>query len=49
VVCGHIHEGRGIDRVGGTTIVNCGLAHGGSYACVELTGRVQVELRQLTP
>jgi uncharacterized protein len=47
VVCGHIHEGRGIDRVGATTIVNCGPAGRGRYAIVELAdGDVpRVELR----
>ena len=34
VVCGHIHEGRGIDSIGETRIVNCGLAGHGHYAII---------------
>jgi uncharacterized protein len=47
VVCGHIHEGRGIDRVGATTIVNCGPAGRGHYAMIELADgqSPQVDLR----
>jgi Icc-related predicted phosphoesterase len=45
VVCGHIHEARGIDRIGPTKIVNCGPAFQGCYAIVELDETVQVELR----
>ncbi len=28
VLCGHIHEGRGIERIGRTTVANCGPAAG---------------------
>jgi Icc-related predicted phosphoesterase len=34
-VVGHIHEGRGIDRVGETTVVNPGALRDGGYAVVE--------------
>jgi len=34
-VVGHIHEGRGIDRVGDTTVVNPGALRDGGYAVVE--------------
>lgn len=49
VVCGHIHEGRGIDRVGGTTVVNPGPLFRGYYAVVELERgkEVKVELKRL--
>jgi uncharacterized protein len=47
VVCGHIHEGRGIAELGRTIVVNCGAAASGSYALVELGPPVRVELRQL--
>ena len=46
VVCGHIHEGRGIERIGRTTVVNCGHAAKGNYAMVEVDHEVTVELRR---
>ena len=46
VVCGHIHEGRGIDTLGQTTVVNCGPAAAGSYALIELGDDLRVELRK---
>ena len=46
VVCGHIHEGRGIDTIGPTTVVNCGPAAAGDYAVVEIGDEVRVELCQ---
>jgi Icc-related predicted phosphoesterase len=45
VVCGHIHESRGIDRIGPATIVNCGPAYRGHYAVAEVNTEVTVELR----
>lgn len=47
VVCGHIHEARGIDRIGPTTIVNCGPAFNGCYAIAEITDTVKVELHRV--
>lgn len=49
VVCGHVHEGRGVDVQGETTIVNCGHAASGYYAKIVLaqTGsqeEIQTEL-----
>ena len=38
VLCGHIHEGRGIESVGRTTVANCGFAGHGDYAVGELDG-----------
>jgi hypothetical protein len=46
VFCGHIHEGRGIDRIGDTVIVNPGPAGRGYYALVKLDGNVNVELNR---
>jgi Icc-related predicted phosphoesterase len=46
VFCGHIHEGRGMDHVGNTVIVNPGPARRGYYALVELNGNVNVELNR---
>ena len=49
VVCGHIHEGRGVERLGRTTIVNCGHGARGEYAVAELAadGSVRAELCQI--
>jgi Icc-related predicted phosphoesterase len=38
-VCGHIHESRGIQRIGPTTAVNCGPAFRGKYALAEIDPR----------
>jgi len=44
VICGHIHEARGIAHHGRTTIVNVGPAMEGHSALVEIDGDVRVEL-----
>ena len=46
VLCGHIHEGRGIELLDQTTVVNCGLGAAGSYALADVGERLTVELRQ---
>jgi Icc-related predicted phosphoesterase len=46
VICGHIHEGRGIGSMGKTTVVNCGPGAAGSHALVEVGETIQVELRR---
>jgi Icc-related predicted phosphoesterase len=38
VLCGHIHEGRGLDWIGRTRIVNPGPVHDGHYVLVETEG-----------
>jgi hypothetical protein len=38
VLCGHIHEARGIARHGPTTIVNAGPANQGHSAIIDLDG-----------
>lgn len=43
-VCGHIHESRGIDRIGSATIVNCGPAFRGHYAVALVDSQVDVQL-----
>ncbi|HPO70491.1 MAG TPA: metallophosphoesterase family protein [Anaerohalosphaeraceae bacterium] len=44
-VSGHIHEARGIDRLGDTVLVNPGPLRSGCYAAVEITNcDVQVRL-----
>lgn len=47
VVCGHIHEGRGIEQVGSTTVVNCGHGLRGYYAVAVVDSSVTVELAHL--
>lgn len=47
VVCGHIHEGRGVEPFGATTVVNCGRGGDGYYAIAQWTGALTVELREL--
>jgi putative phosphoesterase len=45
LVCGHIHESRGLDTLGKTQMVNCGAAGRGSYASIELDETIRIELR----
>lgn len=45
VICGHIHESRGIDAIGTSQIVNCGQASRGEYALIELGDKVSIEVR----
>ena len=45
VVCGHIHEARGIDTLGNSTLVNCGPAGKGYYAVITLGKEVHVEMK----
>ena len=35
VICGHIHEGRGIDKIGETVVINPGCLGEGKYAILE--------------
>jgi len=49
VVCGHVHEARGIENLGPTTIVNCGPAAAGYYATAEIGDQVNVELHHGWP
>jgi hypothetical protein len=44
-VCGHIHEARGVDRIGKTHIVNCGPAGKGYYAVLTVAETVSIEVR----
>jgi Icc-related predicted phosphoesterase len=45
VVCGHIHEARGVDTIGKTQIVNCGQAGKGYYAVINLDDKISVEVK----
>ncbi len=44
VLCGHIHESRGIDEVGATRIVNPGPVASGHYALVDVADVVTISL-----
>ncbi len=44
VLCGHVHEARGIERLGPSMVVNCGRGGAGEYALVEADREVQVRL-----
>jgi len=46
VVCGHVHESRGVEKIGPTTVVNCGPAGSGYYAVAEIGDQVRVDLRR---
>jgi Icc-related predicted phosphoesterase len=47
-VVGHIHEGRGTDRVGSTLVLNAGALRDGGYVMVEDDGvRLTAELRNV--
>jgi hypothetical protein len=45
VLCGHIHEARGIDQINRTQIVNCGPANKGYFVLVDIGEHIHVELR----
>ena len=47
VVCGHIHEARGMDSIGKTKIINCGLVGRGFYGMIHIDKTISVENRQL--
>jgi uncharacterized protein len=44
VLCGHIHEARGVDEIGRTRIVNPGPVAAGHYVTVEVDGELSVRL-----
>ncbi len=44
VLCGHIHEARGIDWIGKSQIVNCGPAFEGSYAILETGSELTIRM-----
>jgi Icc-related predicted phosphoesterase len=45
VVCGHVHEARGVESLGRTTVVNCGAASAGWYGVVEIEPEKDVPVR----
>jgi len=44
-ICGHIHEAKGIDKIGDTLIVNPGAVKDGHYAIIELNRVPKVILK----
>lgn len=46
VLCGHIHESRGMDEIGRSRILNPGPVGAGHYALIEVDGEVGVSLDQ---
>jgi len=46
VICGHIHEARGVDWVGQVPVVNVGAAAHGGYASISLDRPVKIELQE---
>ncbi len=44
-VCGHIHEARGKDTIGTTSVVNCGPAGLGYYAVIQAGEQCTVEMK----
>jgi hypothetical protein len=47
VVCGHVHEARGADKVNEALVVNPGPAKNGMCALLEVSREVKVELSVL--
>jgi hypothetical protein len=47
VVCGHIHEARGMDRLGKSVLVNCGPAGKGYYVSLVIDRGITVENRSI--
>jgi putative phosphoesterase len=45
LICGHIHESRGLDTLGKTKMVNCGSAGRGSYAVIEIQDEITIDVR----
>ncbi len=45
LICGHIHESRGVDSLGKTQMVNCGAAGQGYYAVIDVGETVTIDLR----
>jgi hypothetical protein len=46
-ICGHIHEARGIDRIDGMPVVNCGPAGKGYYVVMTIEETIELENRSL--
>jgi putative phosphoesterase len=47
VFCGHIHEAKGVDRIGDTIIVNPGPVRHGNCAIADLSDKIEVRLESI--
>lgn len=47
VLCGHIHEATGTDKINNTTIINPGPARHGHYALIDLNKTINTKLNNL--
>jgi len=47
VVCGHIHEARGVQQLGAAQMVNCGPAFQGYYALADVNTEIHIEMRKV--
>jgi Icc-related predicted phosphoesterase len=48
LICGHIHEDAGMDRLGKTLIVNCAMGPAGEGAVIDIrNGRITVEILRI--
>lgn len=43
VVCGHIHEARGVDNIDKSQIVNCGTVAYGNYAVITINHGIEIK------
>jgi len=48
VICGHIHEGRGVDQIGETRLVNTGAAFHDYYATLGLNEELKIDLARFS-
>ncbi|MBX2991804.1 MAG: metallophosphoesterase family protein [Bacteroidetes bacterium] len=48
VICGHIHEARGVDRIGSAEIINCGPVGSGFYGLISIGEDVVVECCEMS-
>jgi Icc-related predicted phosphoesterase len=46
VICGHIHEARGSDKLGKSWMINCGPAAKKNYAVIEIGESIRLENRK---
>lgn len=54
LLCGHIHEAQGVERIGRTSVVNCGAAKAGHFARIEIdpsaaepASKIHIEFRRV--
>ena len=48
VICGHIHEARGITTLGKSKVINCGMAGKGHYGVVTIGESITLENRSVS-